>query len=84
MKNYTWIYLVLLLMVAGLGCTDKYTPPVLTRPYGDTPAAPDYANENNWAALPEKSDNADRFPSWQGLCNLQEVSRADVSHRRQP
>lgn len=43
----------------GVACATN-TP--LTRPDKSAPKAPDYFDPNNWAALPTKSDAADRTP----------------------
>ena len=40
------------------------------------PPAPDYGKPENWAALPDRADNADRTP--QGLTDNQASARADV------
>ncbi len=41
------------------------------------PPPPDYAKTDNWAALPDKTDNADRTPD-PSLKNLQPDAQADV------
>jgi Protein of unknown function (DUF3089) len=40
--------------------------------------APDYALAENWAALPDRVDNADRVPEMPKLADLQKESAADV------
>lgn len=40
------------------------------------PPAPDYANDDSWAALPGREDNADQTP--EGVENGEETARADV------
>jgi hypothetical protein len=42
------------------------------------PDAPDYSDENNWAALPWKKDSADAVPLNSGLTQNQEQAKADV------
>lgn len=53
------------------------------RPSGDydprsTPAAPDYARLENWAAHPQKPDPADRVPRQAGLADAQAEAPVDV------
>ncbi|MFI5204822.1 MAG: DUF3089 domain-containing protein [Flavobacteriales bacterium] len=43
-----------------------------------TPPAPDYANENNWSALPWRKDSADVVPKNSGLKENQANAQADV------
>ena len=45
---------------------------------GAPPAAPDYALEDNWAALPSKEDAADIVPDGAGLSNEQGTADVDV------
>ena len=59
--------------------------PFSSRKYHDAPmnlskvpAAPDYSEESNWAALPSRVDAADEFPENSSLPDRQSVAEADV------
>ncbi len=43
-----------------------------------TPAPPDYSNASNWAALPDKKDNADLVPAECSIKEKQATAAADV------
>jgi hypothetical protein len=61
-------------------CSGKYTPNILTIPFSQqmTPPAPDYNNEEHWAVLPGRMDNADRVPRCEGCKDEQTSAAADV------
>lgn len=44
----------------------------------EVPPAPDYANRDHWAALPDRKDNADIVPDGAGLEDRQASARVDV------
>ena len=62
------------------GCSDKYTPRLLTKSFSidRTPAVPDYSKAENWAALPDRSDEADHVPSCAGCRDEQSTAAVDV------
>lgn len=62
-----------LLLLAGCASVPKLPEGNTLR----TPAAPDYAQEQNWAALPFRDDGADRTPG-EDLEDGQLAARADV------
>lgn len=73
--------LLLLILLSGCclsGCRGRYTPPVLTAPFDNTPPPPDYSLETSWSALPTKNDNADRVPRSSGMTDIQNIATADV------
>ena len=76
MKKNTLVFLCFLYLY---GCTDKFTPQILTLPYNkEAVTAPDYNRNENWAALPDKKDNADKVPLKSNLKDEQSKSKVDV------
>jgi hypothetical protein len=61
-------------------CSGNFTPRLLSSTYSDNrvPDAPDYNLRNNWAALPDQADNADRVPGCKGCVDEQKHADADV------
>ena len=64
-------------LVTQGGCTWLTTP---SRPFGAyaPPPAPDYADERNWAALPQRKDAADDVPPCSAAVDSQDTAPADV------
>lgn len=72
---------LLLYLVLGLPAVAQSLPinmPAL--PFGElaTPAAPDYADPNNWAALPDRTDAADVVPENDPYGDRQQRASVDV------
>ena len=65
------------LSAAGLGCSALATPSGSFESHRP-PAAPDYADEASWAALPWKKSRADAVPRHSDLRNEQAIAVADV------
>lgn len=55
-------------------------PGMPAKPFGvqPHPAAPDYANPAHWAALPDRSDAADRVPEGDAFGDRQATAKVDV------
>ncbi|MEL7020478.1 MAG: DUF3089 domain-containing protein [Bacteroidota bacterium] len=73
MKIYHYLFLCIGLFVSSCATTVQ---PVGTYPSQQRPTAPDYSNPDHWAALPTKSDAADRTPG--NLIDEQETAAVDV------
>ncbi len=58
-------------------CAPKHNPTFVFDPKA-TPPAPDYSLEQNWGALPQRSDLADRIPSSPGVRDEQPEAEVDV------
>lgn len=69
MRYCFWLGAILLVLQS---CTS-----VLPFSANSVPSAPDYSNNSNWAALPTKTDPADRTPSPE-LQDLQDSSQVDI------
>ena len=72
--------LLLIALVLFVSCAPKYHPQILTIAF-TTPVTllpPDYSKEENWAALPDKSDNADKIPCSNQLRDQQSNGDADI------
>ncbi|MFN8353518.1 MAG: DUF3089 domain-containing protein [Spirosomataceae bacterium] len=71
---------ILLLGLISLSACSSWKPPVLTTSFSDQqiPPVPNYANENTWAALPTKTDDADRVPINSPFQDGQATAQADV------
>jgi hypothetical protein len=67
---------IILLMINA--CAPKYHILNVNFENSSVPSAPDYANKNHWASLPEKMDAADSIPKKSGLKNLQAEALVDV------
>jgi len=75
MKSFIKLLFVLLLLLNFSSC--------FIRPHGDfeeytPPPKPDYSNENNWAALPNKKDKAHLVPKNSGLKENEDSALVDV------
>jgi hypothetical protein len=77
MSHLKPLFFVLLLAIFSMGCSKKV---ILTSVFDTAklPTAPDYANADYWAALPNRADNADRIPSNCSEKDNQATAEADV------
>ena len=68
-----------LLCFLYISCTDKINPQILNIPFNKYAVALiDYSKSENWAALPDKKDNADKVPSNGNFVDAQRSSELDV------
>ena len=75
MKKYLFVFLCFLY----ISCTDKINPQILSIPFNKDAVVPiDYSKSENWAALPEKNDNADKVPSKSNFVEVQSSPKVDV------
>ena len=74
MRNFL-LYSILLLLLTQ--CTIKKYNPKFTFNPTQIPLAPDYSKAENWAALPQRDDIADKTPSLL-IKNMQEEAQVDV------
>jgi Protein of unknown function (DUF3089) len=72
--------ILFLFLLALYSCSGKYTPNILAIPFSQvqSPPEPEYSEMNNWAALPERQDNADRVPRCRTCKDEQATSKVDV------
>lgn len=75
--RFGWL-LTFILIGTCTGCVRMFIAHQTRIPYSDPPPAPDYSKPEAWAALPSKTDPADRVPEGSDLRNLQTEARADV------
>lgn len=73
-KLITFIFLVLLLPA----CSEKVYNVKDDFSTSPVPPAPDYAKQEHWASLPDKSDAADSVPKKSDLSAMQYAAKADV------
>ena len=76
MNNHYFFRYVLALAFGAFLLSSCAKGPTSVFREGDIPLPPDYSDETYWAALPTKSDNADRTPK--GLTDQQATAKADV------
>ena len=68
-----------LLCFLYISCTGKINPQILNIPFNKYAVALiDYSKSENWAALPDKKDNADKVPSNSNFVDVQRSSELDV------
>lgn len=77
MSRYS-TFLFLLAVMSLAGCAGRYRAPIMKDPFKVVVGAPDYSNTDSWAALPFKSDPADRVPATAGDHDRQQEAVADV------
>ena len=79
MRNFLLCLIVCAITLTLQNCK-SYTPVTLQVRWKDSPVPPesDYADVNNWAALPSKKDAADRVPIGSPFRDEQASAKADV------
>jgi len=79
MRNFLWCLTVCSITLILQNCKTS-SPVTLQVRWKDSPVPPesDYADANNWAALPLKKDAADRVPAGSPFKDEQSSAKADV------